>query len=276
MQASRNGSDIWLSYWVSQISSPQLRSNSCDYPQDGTSKTHSHPLELSAMQRLQKPPEFQFLEGSFPAVGSKKRAFQNPQLQLHAGVAFYLNILLLFAACNAIFTLVRWAAHQRSWEGFPNLLTGCSSAIGLVNSEHLGYMSKLIAPENLGYIGYLLVLFLCSCLLYSCILVFLHSCILVFLYAWFFCSSFLYSLSLLVNCSNNYLTIHLTGYLTYRLFWIPEFKLLHWYLHVQEPEHNLKRACAACLSFCFVLELFHLLEADFVRQKSFTHFFCAP
>lgn len=117
LQASRNGSDLWLSYWVSRTAPTELQQPSdrgrpaWQSIKSGliTSRMEAIPLwhladwwrerAAAGLRRIDWGPHATDLEAGPIGLGHG----------IHQGVGFFLSVLLIFAACNSIFTLFRSA-----------------------------------------------------------------------------------------------------------------------------------------------------------------------
>ena len=123
MQASRNGSDLWLSYWVSHAMPQELR-QSGNATSDWLDENHTLAAEGSTV--MPQKPILQTADwwretltanimataaGRLPQLGLRFDGQSNHPVYLEGpvpeGVAFFLSVLLMFAACNSLFTLVR-------------------------------------------------------------------------------------------------------------------------------------------------------------------------
>lgn len=118
-QASRNGSDIWLSLWVSRATPEQLRgiSGSGEFLAGAeavapTSSAAVGSLRVPILQIADWWREGHAAEGWQAPLGVRRQAAVGhngslAEIHLPEGVTFYLSILLMFAACNSLFTLIR-------------------------------------------------------------------------------------------------------------------------------------------------------------------------
>ncbi|KAK9791817.1 hypothetical protein WJX73_008914 [Symbiochloris irregularis] len=205
MQATRNGSDLWLSYWVASIEE--------DFSSPHSSSAVSTPLPLIMTATLALP--FPFSSHHSVALPWQNHPlwvkgvlrgpsrWGGPRLLWHSGwslpwlgpdTSFYFTVLLLLAAANCLFTLVRafsfaaggLAAAGRLHQG---LLEAVSQApISFFDSNPTGRILNrfssdvVMADDSLPFIlniflanaaamlGILAVLLLCQPLLVVCLL----------------------------------------------------------------------------------------------------------
>lgn len=115
LQASRNGSDLWLSFWVSrnsphelQQSSGVLHNLSCHQSVSGGGFKSAPLCQLADWWRIRNRnlSDRQTSSGSLPQADVLVESILG--VHLHQGVRFLLSILLIFAAANSIFTLIRY------------------------------------------------------------------------------------------------------------------------------------------------------------------------
>ena len=114
LQASRNGSDLWLSYWVSKSLPEKLRQSSSSSTSQAVQPALS-PLVTAAMPSsipLWHLADW-WREESTNVTAEQRRRLLHPTYfaftghGIHEDVSFFLSMLLLFAAGNSIFTLIR-------------------------------------------------------------------------------------------------------------------------------------------------------------------------